>query len=206
MIRKLAFQQLHISEPTLEERKHARDECNEIIGYYQSLIKFFGIAHLFVAGAALAYIVILCSDNDFSIWFSVFARIALPSDILFYILTFLIFISNFVFAAIFYQLKSPRFLEKVLLTISAGLLLLSLFITTFTLPMSYMVRRSISDYEDWYTSKLVDGGASSIFQITYKNLAIARMVLIIIPGVIFPTFVSRSCYYIFQDLFHSTPI
>lgn len=206
MIRKLAFQNLHITEPSIEERKHARDECNEVIGFYQSLIKFFGILHLFVAGAALAYIVILCSDNDFSIWFSVFARISLPSDILFYIFTFFIFVTNFVFAAIFYQLKSPRVMEKILLTISAGLLLLSLFITTFTLPMSYMIHQSIDDYDDWYTSKLVDGGMTSLFQTTYKNLAIARMVLIIIPGFIFPTFVSRSCYFIFQDLFHSRPV
>ncbi|KAK8882268.1 hypothetical protein M9Y10_044910 [Tritrichomonas musculus] len=204
MIRKLAFEQLHISEPTLAERRHAREECNEIIHMFQSFISIFCIVHLFFAGAAAAYILILCVNNDFTNWFSIFCRISLISDILFYVITFLIFVANFIFVAILYQLRSPRMLQKSLLILSAGLLLLSLFLTNFSLPMSYMINRSIDDYGDWYTSKLVDGGVSSLFQKNYKYLAVARMTLIIISSFIFPLFVSSYGYSIFKELYHST--
>lgn len=205
MIRRLAFQQLHITEPSIEERKHAREECNIIIGLYQTIIKIFGILHLFVAGAALGYIVVLVSDNDFSIWFSIFAKVSLPSDLFFYVITFLIFVANFTFVGILYRVPFPHTIEKAFLIISAVLLLISLFLTTFTLPMSYMIKKSINDYGDWYSSKLVDNGASNLFYNIYKNIAIVRMILVIISGIIFPMFVSRSVWRVFNELYHSVP-
>ncbi|OHT12221.1 hypothetical protein TRFO_18134 [Tritrichomonas foetus] len=203
MIRRLAFEHLHVAEPSEEERKRARDECKDIIEIYGKMIDIFGIVHLFIAGCALAYIVILLSTSNFALWCAFFTKISLFADIFFFVLTFLIFISNFILVAIMYQLKITNVLAKGLLTVSASLLGLSLFLTTFSFPMSYMLKQSVRDYGEWYISKFAEDGAKSIFFGTYKNLAVARMVLLFISSLIFPYFVSSSRYITFQQLYRS---
>ena len=203
MIRRLAFETLQIKEASPAEKRRAREECKSIIDIYGVLIDIFAIIHLLIAGSALAYIIVLVSTSDFSLWCSYFVRISLPSDIVFYIFTFLIFISNFILVAIMFQVRSANSLGKGLLCASCALLALSLFLTTFSFPMSYMLRQSYIDYGDWYTSRLAETEPRDLLYGSYRILAIVRMILIIIPSFIFPYFVSTIRTTLFQQLYQT---
>lgn len=185
-IRERQFQKLRLSEPTQFQKNRASQECKEIIRDFGIYIDFFAVIHLFLAGCAFAYIIILTRQSNFSLWCSFFAQISLPSDIFFYIFSFLIFLANFIFAAVMYHVPTPKFIQKILLTVSTILLGLSLFLTTFSFPMSYMIKQSLKDYGDWYTSQLAVDESKSLFFGTYKTLAIARMICILIAVLIFP--------------------
>lgn len=185
MIRKwyLNFYRLDASSGSIpavvaEDTKRKARLLITVIGY---IIDLMSVYHMILCGMALAYIIILQSAKDHQIWMSYFVRLTQFADYFFYISSFLIFICVFIFAGVLHIVKWDP-LPKYVLIASAFVLLVSLFSTTYALPMSLMVTKLNFQVNYWYkTSVAMDTIIPELYNV-YRPLAIFRMVTIIVTS------------------------
>jgi hypothetical protein len=134
---------------------------------------------------------ILTATDDFTEWARFFCRLSKNADYLFYVLTFVLFVSTASMTALLVQINTRITLAVLAFGASAALEGLSLAITTYCIPMSLMARRSVDEFGDWFLAPLAVENARPVLYGAYRSAIIVRMVCIAIPAPIVAFFMSR---------------
>ena len=170
-----------VNESDLQDAKEGTKSIFYIIG---KIVDYFSYFHLFVAGAALGYIIVLQGSSDFVVWFSYYCQIAKGADIFFYLSTFGIFLYIFIFAGV---LKISKWLDNVPFALFVFCLVLlgtSLFASTYSIPSSLMISDSIQDSSQahWYRSSNAYNYIKPVLYDSLRPLTIYRMITLIITA------------------------
>ena len=177
-----------VSVAVLEEAKNNTRSILEAVGF---IIDILSIYHMLLAGMALGYIIILFNVTSIAQLLSFFVYITIYADYFFYVSSFILFVFLIIFAGVLYITKSHPF-ENILVIISAVLLLINLFVTTFSLPMSLMVNSQTKDYPDWGTSTMAIDTFGVQLDKVFRPLATFRMVLIIVTSPLYAISASNA--------------
>ncbi|EAX92930.1 hypothetical protein TVAG_335920 [Trichomonas vaginalis G3] len=165
------------SVPTVatEEAKTKARYLIYTIGY---IVDFMSVYHMILSGMALGYAIILQSQKEISLWISYFVRLTQFADYFFYISTFLIFITTFIFAGVLHITNWDPF-SKYVLWACSFLLLVNMFSTTYSLPMSLMVTKLNWTNDYWYKTTIALNTIAKELYSIYRPLSIFRMITIV---------------------------
>jgi hypothetical protein len=178
-----------------------KTECQAVLAPFGLFFDISALLHLIVCGCSIGYIMILASTDDFSEWAQFFCYLSQPADYFFYVLTFILFISTSVMTILLIQINFQNLMAKVVLAGSAGLQAIALLVTTYCIPMSIMIRRSVNEFGDWYHSPLAEDSAKKVLYNGYRGAIIFRLVCIAITGPLVAFVMSMIRSVTFQAIF-----
>jgi hypothetical protein len=167
-----------------------RDECQAIFSLFGIFFDIIAVSHLFVAGCAIGYMIILTATDDFGEWARFFCRLSQSADYFFYVLTFFLFVGTASMTALLIQISSQISLVLVALGASALLEAISLTITIYCIPMSLMVHRSVDEFGEWYLSPLAENARPVLYG-SYRSAIFVRLICVAIAGPVVSFFMSR---------------
>jgi hypothetical protein len=178
-----------------------RAECKAFLSPFGIFDYISALLHLIVCGCSIAYIPILTSTGTFAEWAQFFCDLSEPADYIFYVVTFILFVSTSAMMALLIQIKLQNTFAMVALGASAVLQAAALVVTTYCIPMSIMVRRSVDEFGDWFHSPLAEEFGTRLLYNGYRGAIIFRSVCIAITGpvVAFVMTIIRSV--MFQAIF-----
>ena len=177
-----------VSVAVLEEAKNNTRSILEAVGV---IIDILSIYHILLAGMAIGYIIILFNASSIAQLLSYFVHITIYADYFFYVSSFVLFVFLIIFGGVLYITKSHPF-ENIMVIISSILLLINLFTTTYSIPMSLMVNRETKDFPDWGTSTMAIDTFGVQLDNVFRPLATFRMVLIIVTSPLFAIAASNA--------------
>jgi hypothetical protein len=178
-----------------------KSECQIVFSSFGVFFDAAGVLHLIVCGCAIAYMLILTSTNEFSVWARFFSRLSQAADYFFYVMTFILFVSTFSMTALLVQIKSRNTLALVSLGASAVLQAVALVINTYCIPMSIMVRRSVDEWGEWYASPMAEAPGKAALYDGYRPVIIFRLVCVAVTGPVVSFFQSRIRSRTFYNVF-----
>ena len=169
----------------------AKEDTKNVLNFIGISIDIFTVIHLFLSGLALGYIIILIQNTNLEIWYSYFGKIIQKADYFFYLSTYICFIYIFLLVGVLHIIKWNDLYLLISLYFCLTLLGISLFFSTYSIPMSHMLIRSNNIDKYWYKTINAKRNILPLLYTTYKRFSIFRMISIIITSPISSFFVHQ---------------
>lgn len=167
-----------VSVAALEDARNRSKGILEAIGIVIDLLTVY---HMFLAGMAVCYMVVLLNPIDDDSWITYFIQISQTMDFFFYVSTFLVFASTFLCFLLVGYTNYNDFYKWILLVCSV-LLGASLFASTFSIPASMMMSQTKGKGHSWYTSDLSLSSFVPRLRNKFQPICIFRMLMVIISS------------------------
>lgn len=193
--RLLTFEQVDSElDADSEELQEMKNESRGFLEAVGQVVDILALFHLLISGCAIAYLAIITCISDYGRWSLYFADVSQPADFFFYVITFVLFLYVFLMAAVLGQVNYRNSISQILFSGCAILLAISLLLGTISVPMSMMLKRSLTEFGNWITSPMaIHVGESKIYSV-YKPMLIIRMISLIVTGPICAYLVTQIRY------------
>ena len=169
---------------TDEEIHRSYEECRTFIDIYGVILDLITIFQLFLSGITIAYLIILTATSEFTAFCRYFIKLAFPTDVFFYAVTFIIFLSIYTFTYAIYQVHWTNRAIFLLMIVVLILLIFTFFFNTLSFPMSIFLKESLTKYGEWFDLLGESSSAYSLIYSRYRTFAIIRMVFLLLTSLI----------------------
>lgn len=192
-----ALNDKYISDQKINE---ANDNAISILDKLYFLFDIISIFRIIVSGMAFGMILMLTSKASDVDFLTCFCQITKIADFFFYISNFIVFFIDVTFLCIIFFARSAS-ISRFLMMFTSVVLGISLFLSTYSLPMTMFVINIEKNVTKWYSLPASVFYFSSRIKNIYKPLYIIRMVILVITAPVSVVAVMFTKRKVFDELY-----